>query len=46
MTQSTYAAPAISELGTFEHLTQGTQTGDFTDAVFPVSTPRGQLTFS
>lgn len=46
MTRSTYQAPTVSEIGTFEALTQGTQTGDFTDAVFPVTTPRGQLTFS
>lgn len=46
MTKAVYEAPSITEVGTFEALTQGTQTGDFTDAVFPVTTPRGDLTFS
>lgn len=46
MTKAVYEAPSIVEVGTFEALTQGTQTGDFTDAVFPVTTPRGELTFS
>ena len=46
MTKAVYEAPAVAEVGTFESLTQGTQTGDFTDAVFPTTTPRGELTFS
>lgn len=46
MIKAEYEAPAIADIGAFETLTQGTQTGNFTDAVFPVTTPRGELTFS
>ena len=46
MTKTVYEAPTLTEVGTFETLTQGTQNGNFTDAVFPSDTPRGELTFS
>ena len=46
MTKAVYEAPTVAEVGTFEAITQGTQTGNFTDRVFPNDTPRGQLTFS
>jgi hypothetical protein len=44
--QETYETPSITELGSVEALTQGTQSGDTTDATFPVQTPKALLTFS
>lgn len=41
-----YTRPTLRVQGKLEALTQGTQSGDFTDAAFPSSTPRGELTFS
>lgn len=46
MTKAVYETPTVSEVGTFESLTQGTQTGQRTDALFANDTPRGDLTFS
>lgn len=46
MTKAVYETPSIAEVGTFESITLGTQDGEFTDAVFPTDTPRGELTFS
>lgn len=46
MTKLNYEAPELNEVGSFEELTLGGQDGDFTDAVFPSNTPRGELTFS
>ena len=41
-----FVAPTLIEYGKFEELTQGSSDGDFTDAVFPVDTPKPLLTFS
>jgi hypothetical protein len=41
-----YEAPAIEDYGTLEELTAGQMTGNFTDANFPVHTPKEDLTFS
>lgn len=46
MTKTVYQTPVLTEIGSFETVTQGTQTGQGTDAVFPTDTPRGELTFS
>ncbi len=46
MAKKTYEAPKFEKLGSFEAMTKGGSTGDFTDAVFPSDTPRGELTFS
>jgi hypothetical protein len=41
-----YTAPRIVVLGDIESITLGASDGDFTDAAFPVNTPRRDLTFS
>jgi hypothetical protein len=41
-----YEAPSIQDHGDLAELTAGTHTGEFTDAEFPVNTPKGQLTFT
>lgn len=41
-----YEAPELTVVGSFEQVTQGSATGNFTDRNFPTTTPRGQLTFS
>jgi hypothetical protein len=41
-----YVKPELKAHGSIEEVTQGGSTGDFTDAAFPVNTPRGKLTFS
>lgn len=41
-----YEAPALTVVGTFEEITQGSSDGNFTDKLFPVDTPKPQLTFS
>jgi hypothetical protein len=41
-----YEAPRLAEIGTFEEITQGGQTGGFTDRFFPAGTPKGDITFS
>ncbi|CAN5359957.1 lasso peptide [soil metagenome] len=46
MTKVVYEAPSITEVGTFESLTQGASTGTTLDATFPAGTPFGDLTFS
>ncbi len=47
MTKSTYAAPAVSKIGSFETTTLATSTVPTTlDATFPDGTPFAQLTFS
>ena len=46
MAKKTYEAPKFEKLGSFEAMTKGGAAGDFTDAVFPSDTPRGELTFS
>ena len=40
-----YEAPTVERLGSFESMTRGGINGDFTDAVFPAGTPRGNITF-
>lgn len=46
MNKSTYEAPTLVEVGTFESLTQAASVGNFTDAAFPDNTPVFDLTFS
>ena len=46
MTKAVYETPVLSEIGSFETLTQGTSNGNNLDRVFPSGTPRGDLTFS
>lgn len=41
-----YEAPSIKDHGDLAELTAGTHTGEFTDANFPVTTPKGDLTFT
>ena len=41
-----YTAPQIVDYGDLRELTAGTNSGDYTDADFPVGTKRGDLTFS
>jgi hypothetical protein len=41
-----YEAPRLRSEGTVRDLTFGQSDGDFTDAVFPVNTPKSALTFS
>ena len=41
-----YEAPKVVDYGDLVELTAGTQNGDYTDAIFPAKTPRGDLTFS
>ncbi len=41
-----YETPTLTVHGALESLTQGTQNGQSTDALFASDTPRGQLTFS
>ena len=42
----TYEAPRIADHGTLVELTAGQADGNFTDAAFPVNTPKQDLTFS
>ncbi len=46
MTKVAYTKPELEEIGSFEEITQGASTGSALDAVFPVGTPAGRLTFS
>jgi hypothetical protein len=46
MQKTTYVAPVLEEIGSFEEITQAGKNGDFTDALFPSDTPKGKLTFS
>jgi hypothetical protein len=41
-----YETPAVVDYGDLVELTAGSADGDFTDAAFPVSTPKRDLTFS
>jgi len=41
-----YEAPSIVDYGHLVDLTAGQLDGDFTDAAFPVNTPKRDLTFS
>jgi len=41
-----YEAPRIEDHGDLTELTAGSHEGDFTDAAFPVHTPKADLTFS
>jgi len=38
-----YEAPALTVVGTFEEVTQGTNVGSQTDAVMPAHTPVSQV---
>jgi hypothetical protein len=42
----TYEAPRITDYGDLTELTAGQLSGNFTDATFPVHTPKLDLTFS
>jgi hypothetical protein len=44
--QETYEAPKVTDYGDLADLTGGSHDGDFTDADFPVHTPKKDLTFS
>lgn len=44
--KSVYELPTITKIGSIEAVTQASVGGDFTDATFPTTTPRGELTFS
>jgi hypothetical protein len=44
--QKRYEAPRLRSEGSVRDLTFGQSDGDFTDAVFPVNTPKKLLTFS
>lgn len=46
MTKATYELPVLRAHGKVENITKGTSVGDSLDDSFPVSTPRGDLTFS
>jgi hypothetical protein len=41
-----YEAPAVVDYGDLRDLTAGTNTGNYTDQMFPAGTDRGSLTFS
>ncbi len=41
-----YETPALTLYGSFEAMTQGSTNGNFTDAAFPIHTPKSELTFS
>jgi hypothetical protein len=41
-----YQAPKVSDYGDLTEITAGQSDGDFTDAQFPVQTPKRDLTFS
>ncbi len=41
-----YNSPRLVIHGDVEKVTQGLSTGNFTDKLFPVDTPKPQLTFS
>jgi hypothetical protein len=41
-----YTAPTISDYGDLVELTAAATNGGFTDATFPVGTPKGSETFS
>ena len=41
-----YAVPKIVDYGDLADLTAGQSDGEFTDALFPILTPKKDLTFS
>ena len=41
-----YETPSIVDYGHLVELTAGNDDGDFTDANFPINTPRDDITFS
>jgi hypothetical protein len=41
-----YEVPMIEDHGDLAELTAGTKEGEFTDAAFPIHTPKKDLTFS
>jgi len=41
-----YQAPTIADLGDLQEITAGQSDGNFTDANFPMNTPKKDLTFS
>jgi hypothetical protein len=41
-----YEAPRVEDHGDLAELTAGNKTGEFTDAAFPIHTPKSDLTFS
>ena len=44
--KKTYEMPKLEQLGSFEAMTQAATDGNNLDATFPITTPRGELTFS
>lgn len=46
MTKKSYTKPNLILFGDVKSLTKGSADGDFTDAAFPVKTPKSELTFS
>jgi hypothetical protein len=46
MEKEVYEAPELTDIGSFEALTQGGAASGVTDAVYPVGTPSSQLLFS
>lgn len=44
--EARYERPQLTQIGSFEAVTQGHSAGSKTDAAFPVGTPRGSITFS
>lgn len=44
--EMSYESPSIVDHGHLVDLTAGSQDGDYTDANFPVNTPRNEVTFS
>ena len=41
-----YGSPQLTVYGSVEGITMGNQDGNFTDAAFPVNTPKSELRFS
>jgi hypothetical protein len=41
-----YSAPALTVFGNATALTQGHANGNYTDKIFPINTPKKDLTFS
>ncbi|MCV0383632.1 MAG: lasso RiPP family leader peptide-containing protein [Erythrobacter sp.] len=46
MKKRNYERPTLNELGSFETVTKGGQTGNALDQAFPTGTPFSDLTFS
>ena len=44
--KSVYELPTITKIGSIEAVTQAASTGSATDAIQPIGTPFGDLTFS